>query len=237
MSYLHNGGDPIREENRATFRGSDLALADLDAVTRLLLEKQSTGLSRVVGSTRIEFLSTSHWTPEIADLAQSLPNLKHLHFSGIRGSLASAGELAQLKILSVYACSGFVDFEPFHECVNLETFWIGGCIHLQSLDGIDRIKHLEEFSIIGAPTTTGTISTLSPLSDCADLNYLALATKITDKDLSALLSLSKLRYLWLQNRFKHEQYKAILESCSLLDAIELHNGMFDRLTGFRKDED
>lgn len=237
MSYLLNGGDPYRDVPDGTINGSDLAMADLDAVTGLVLEKNSIELSRVVGSDRIKFLSTSHWTPEIAELARSLSNLKHLQICGIRGALAGTGELAQLKILSVYACPGVVDFEPFKECARLETLWISGCVHLQSLDGIDRLTHLKEFAIEGTMTKTGTITTLSPLSGCRDLNYVSLATRIYDKEIAALQNLPNLRYLWLQNRFKNDQYEAILASCPNLEVIELHNGTYARLTGFAKDED
>ncbi len=237
MTYLLNGGDPYRDVPDGTFIGSDLALANLDAITGLHLGKDTKGLSRVVGLDRVKYLSSSHWTPAIAELARSFPNLERLELYGIRGVPAGTGQLPRLKLLSVYACSGLVDFEPFEQCVAVETFWISGCIHLKTLDRIDRMRNLTEFAITGSPTKTGTIPTLAPLSSCAELHYVALATRIEDKDISPLRNLSMLRYLWLQNRFKHDQYEAILASCPMLEAIELHNGTFDRLKGFRKDEE
>lgn len=237
MTYLLNGGDPIRDGVNGIFHGSDLALADLDAIDGLSLDKHTTGLPSAVGAARVKSLSTSHWTPEIAELAQSLPNLEHLLIFGIKGVLAGVGQLPHLKILSIYASSGLVDFEPFEKCVGVETLWISSCIHLQSLGGIDRMRNLKEFEIQGSMTKTGTIPTLSPLSRCEELQYVSLATKINDKDLSELFNLSQLRYLWLQNRFKHDQYTAILASCPMLKAIELHDGVFDRLAGYVKDDD
>lgn len=237
MTFLLNGGDPYRDVPDGTFSGSDLALADLDVVTGLQLGKDTKGLSRVAGLDRITFLTTSQWTPEIADLAKSFPNLERLDILGIKGALSGVGEFRQLKMLSLYACSGLINCQPFEECTSLEVLWISGCIHLQSLDGIDHMMNLSEFEIKGSPTKTGTISKVSPLSSCVALHYVALATKINDKDLSALLRLSQLRYLWLQNRFPYDQYEAILASCPMLEAIELHDGRYTRLSGYEGDED
>lgn len=163
-----------------------------------------------------------------------MPCLGHLHISRVRGTIVEAGEIPSLKVLSLFACPGLETLQPFAECAEIESLWISGCVRLKTLDGLSRYKKLSELEIQGSATKCGRIDSLAPISRCIALRYLSLATVIDGGDLSPLLELKKLRYLWLQNRFKHDQYESILESCPQLGRIELHNGSYERVVGFQE---
>lgn len=237
MSYLSTGVDPECDQPTGVFGGDDINEADLKKVSGLLIGKGTVGLSQVAGSKQIKYLATTEWSPEIAELVQTLPALKHLHLSRFRGTLADAGKLPNLKILTIFACSGLESIKPFANCTGIESLWISGCVRLKTLDGLNRYKKLSEFEIQGAMTKTGTLESLAPISTCTLLKYVVLATRLAEKDLSPLQNLKQLQHLWLQNRFKSDQYDSVLAACAKLKKIELHNGSYDRVNGFQEDED
>lgn len=237
MSCLSQGGDPIRDFSGGVWLEPDLNKADLAKIRGLSVSKDTVGLQRARGSESITYLAAFLWNSETAAFARTLPNLERLHVSGIRGPLPEVGSLPSLRILTMHYCPGLETLNPFVGCTQLETLWLSGCLNFKTLDGIAAFPNLLEFEIQGSMTQTGKLESLAPISVCGSLKYLALAAKIADKDLTPICQLRNLDYLWLQNRFKAEQYRSILEACPSLQEIDLHNGRFDRSSGFQEDEE
>lgn len=235
MNYLSTGVAPECDKPNGVFWGDDLGEADLKRTSGLAIGKGTIGLSRVANSKRIKYVCTTSWSTEIAEFVRTLPCLGHLHISRVRGTIVEAGKIPSLKVLSLFACPGLETLQPFAKCAEIESLWISGCVRLKTLDGLSRYKKLSELEIQGSATKCGRIDSLAPISRCIALRYLSLATVIDGRDLSPLLELKKLRYLWLQNRFKHDQYESILGSCPQLGRIELHNGSYERVVGFQED--
>jgi hypothetical protein len=236
MNYLSTGIDPECDKPTGVFWGDDLGEADLRRISGLSLSKGTIGLSRVSGSKRIKYVCTTYWSTEIAEFVRSLPCLSQLHISRVRGTIVQTGKIPTLKVLTLFACSGLQSLQPFAKCAELESLWISGCVRFKTLEGLSRYKKLSELEILGSMTKSGTIESLTPLSRCALLTHVGLATRTADDDLSFLHKLKRLSYLRLQNRFKRGQYEAILASCPRLATIELHNGSFDRVLGFQEDK-
>ena len=237
MKYLSTGIDPECDKPAGVFWGEDLEATDVKRLTGLSIGKNTKGLAKIAGSKSIQYIATTHWSAEVASIVRSLPGLRHLHVSRVRGALADAGTIPSLKILTLFACPGLESLKPFVKCQGLESVWISGCVNFQSLDGVQRFRELSEFEIQGAMTKCGKLPSLAELSKCKSITYVSLATTLANKDLSPLHSLKSLAYLWLQNRFKSDQYQAVLAACPKLKKIELHNGSFDRLSGFTKDDE
>lgn len=235
MNYLSTGVDPECDKPNGVFWGDDVNDADQKRISGLSLGKDTIGLSKVSGSKRIKYVSTTYWSTEIAEFVRALPCLRQLHISRVRGPIVDAGKIPTLKILTIFACSGLESLEPFGKCTGIESLWISGCVHFKTLEAASRFTRLTELEIQGSMTKVGEVESLLPIASCVSLKYLVLATRLKGKDISPLLKMKNLRYLWLQNRFKRDQYQSILESCARLGKIDLHDGSFDRVVGFQGD--
>ena len=236
MKYLSTGVDPECDKPADVFWGEDLDATDVNRLTGLAIGKNTKGLAKIAGCNCIKNITTTYWNAEVAEIVRTLPALRHLHVSRVKGTLADAGKIPSLKVLTLFACPGLESLGPFVKCKGLESVWISGCVNFQSLDGVQRFRDLNEFAIQGAMTKCGKLPSLAELSKCKSLTYVSLATALANKDLSPLHSLKSLAYLWLQNRFKSDQYQAVLAACPQLKKIELHNGSFNRANGFAKDD-
>ncbi len=235
MNYLSTGVDPECDTPAGVFWGEDLDEVNLNRISGLAIGKSTRGLERVSGSKRIKYISTTCWSTDTAEFVQSLPCLKHLHISRVRGAVVDVGEVPSLRILSLFACAGLESLWPFTHCSGIESLWISGCMKFRTLEGLNRYSRLGELEIIGSMTKSGTLESIAEIAKCTSLKYVALATRVKTSDLAPLSKLKQLKYLWLQNRFKLEQYEAILASCPRLAKIDLHNGSFDRVVGFQED--
>lgn len=142
-----------------------------------------------------------------------------------------------LEFLYFDACPGLGDLTAFAENKKLTSLYLEACLNITSLKGVENFSQLSEFSIIGGGVTSATLDSLESLKSLTKLRYLKLYAKVKDKTLAPLMALKNLEYVDMANRFRREEYEAILQNNPKLNSIELHNGVFDRNRGFVKDKD
>ena len=199
--------------------------------------KESKNLDALRGAEQVDsvWASGTKLTEEIVKVINSLPNLNYL-FSLCRQYDAPLKNKS-VEYLTVDSGSRETDLGFIKGCKSTKYLFVDCCLKIATLSGIESFKNLTEFKLLGAPLSWGTVDTLSPLAACKKLEYLSLVTRVTDKSLRPLAELPKLKYLWVQNRYRKDEYLYLLENSKSLKQIELHNGTFDLENGFVKDDD
>lgn len=215
---------------------SDVSMAVLEKDKTIAISSATKHLDRLAELPHLHTLSIGGTFTEKLSLALSkLPSLKNLEIVGCR-RFESTIEFRKLELIYFHYCSGFLEFKVIAACRNLRTITVFACTKLKSFEGIERLSHLKEVDITGAPVTCGTVDSLKPLGAISSLTWLSLATRIKDKNIRPIASNRSLEYLWLQNRYPAGDYEYLLGECRKLKRINLHNGKFTLKKGFEPDK-
>lgn len=174
-----------------------------------------------------------------AQTAKWLSQIRHCPELGFLGTGAFSGKISipGLTLLYFVNCPGLLDLSLFAGNKEITALHIEGCLKLESLKGIEKLREIKELVILGAGASSPTLDSLKPLKSLTNLNYLRIYAKVKDASLAPLVGLKELALLDLPNRFSTHDYEQILLHSPKLKSIGLHNGVFHREKGFVRAKD
>lgn len=154
----------------------------------------------------IEAIKLNDIDEERIKVLSSLPNLKYLEISN--NGQANFPDLFPLKTLQVLILANITridNLEFLKRLSNLKTLYICDLNHLYDLSPIAELRGLQElFLSNGGMSGVGKpVKSIEPLSCLLELEYLHIGVTVEnrDYDISSLLPLKKLKYLYILPRF------------------------------------
>ena len=209
----------VIEDSLGKARGAEITRADMTTLTRLEAPNREisdlTGLEAASGLTvlRIHENSISDLSPlsglvDLTELILSqnsitdvsslsvLANLTHLNVSF--NSISDVSPLTNLTNLTTLRLSGnsIRDISPLSSLINLTWLALGATL-VSDVSALSSLTNLEQLDLLGNRTADVRISNISALSSLRNLRVLILSRHRDIADFSALLSLTRLEALYL----------------------------------------
>lgn len=164
----------------------------------------------------IEAIKLGDIDEERIDVLSSLPNLKYLEIScNKQNEFPDLFTLKSLQILLLSNITRVDNIEFLKRLSNLKTLYICDLNHLYYLSPIAELRSLQELFLsnggmcgVGKP-----VKSMEPLSRLLELEYLHFGVTVENRnyDISSLLTLKKLKHLYILPRFLNKENEGNLK--------------------------
>lgn len=212
--------------------GTDLAAvpSSVSAVTLYDLKH----LDELARFKRIRYFGTSKVNGPLVQLLSKSKSIELVHISNCSKELPEFDTRA--KYFSFYGCSKLNGLSPIRNLSFLKGISISSCTRFRIIDSIASCNKLREFVIRGSMSGVPTLHDIEALEEYSNLRYLFLAAKVESKSFLPITKLRRLNYLWIstKSRIDKKQLELILDSCPLLDLIDMGTKTFSLKDGFVK---
>lgn len=197
LNDRYRGHDTRDWQEWASFATTDAREVPLDA-ERALLHRVKTSHRGIGERQALKHLIAGSADQAYLDEICTITGLERLEleYPVTAKTLDPLRSLTRLRHLSIDSPRHISDFTPLLELPSLTTLLITNAKHMADISWLSDAHHLEVIGIEGSMWTAQKIPTLAPLAGLRGMRaFLAVSTRLGDKDLSPLAECPQLDFL------------------------------------------